>query len=169
MKFSDRMLTCLFGLVTVIVMVTGGCGKGSNIAPVSGKLTLDGQPMPGVRIVFSPRSMGGENNNPGPYSFAVTDENGDYSLITRYKDEGAIIGPHVVTMQYPDAPPGTLERLKSLLGEAKRSNEGVAEVETAIADFEKKKKERLPIPSSAEQHYDVPEGGSTSANFELEN
>lgn len=164
MQRSNQYLSCVFGIVLGLA-VTVGCGEEGNTVPVSGKVTVDGVPLVGVEVVFSPKSVGG-NNNPGPYSFGETNENGEYSLKTRYKDEGAVIGPHKVIMQYPDMQPGVMDELRDALADAKDAEEKAAAQEE-IAAYKKKLKGRIVIPKSATQDFDVPAGGNTSADFVL--
>ena len=165
MKCLDRNFSCVFGIV-IALMVSVGCEKGGNIVPVSGKATVDGEPLVGVEVVFSPRPVGG-NNNPGPYSFGETDENGEYSLKTRYKEEGAVIGPHKVIMQYPEMQPGVMDELRDAYEDAKVAGESVADIQAEMAAYKKRLKGKIVIPKSATQDFDVPAGGNTSADFIL--
>lgn len=152
----------------VAMVMIAGCGPSSSgpIAPVSGKLTIDGQPAPGVEIVFSPVEVKG-NPNPGPWSIATTDEEGNFTLETRYKETGAMVGKHHVTMSYPDMEPGAMDVLRAELMDAKASGNDPAEIKAAITALSKKLKGRMVIPASADQEYEVPTGGNRNANFEL--
>jgi hypothetical protein len=47
------------------VMVSTGCGVISNTPPVSGVITLDGQPLANAHIAFQPEATGG-NTVVGP-------------------------------------------------------------------------------------------------------
>lgn len=133
---------------------------------MSGKLTLDGKPMPGVEIVFSPAEVSG-NPNPGPWSAGITDAEGNYELKTRYKEVGAFIGKHNVSMSYADMQPGAMEELRGELADAKSSGEDANEIKAQIEQLKKKLKGRALIPASAPGVYEVPAGGNRSANFEL--
>ncbi|HPP52066.1 MAG TPA: carboxypeptidase-like regulatory domain-containing protein, partial [Thermoguttaceae bacterium] len=65
-------------------------GPGYKIAPVSGKITLDGRPMEGVHVSFQPQ--GG-----GPSSVGLTDKEGRYQLRRiDTQQPGAIVGTHQV-------------------------------------------------------------------------
>jgi hypothetical protein len=61
--------------------------------PVSGRITLDGEVLPGARITFQPTG-----EDPGPGSFGTTDAEGRFSLQTMEdsKREGAVPGTHHV-------------------------------------------------------------------------
>lgn len=75
-----------------------GCGGAPYaIAPVSGKVTKNGQPYPGVVVLFEP--IGGEGNlNPGPTSGGKTGPDGTFELILHdeVKTMGAVVGKHRV-------------------------------------------------------------------------
>src|SRR5262249_34965527 len=73
-----------------------GCGGGPKVAPVSGRVTLDGQPLAGASVNFQPLSDG-NNLNPGPGSYGKTDADGRYSLRVVVDDRpGAFVGKHRV-------------------------------------------------------------------------
>jgi len=157
-------IPCLMALLLIT-----GCGPSSgNIAPVSGRLTLDGKPMPGVEVVFSPKIKEG-NSNPGPYSFGTTDADGNFELKTRYGDKGAVVGWHIVTMQYSDIEAGVMEALRAELAEIKGSGEGdPAEVQARIDEVTKKLKGRAIIPADAEGDFEVIQGKDNVADFAFE-
>lgn len=60
------------------------------MAPVHGRVTLDGQPLPDTSVVFQ---VSGKSPSGGR-----TDENGDYELIYKRGVKGAIIGMNRVTI-----------------------------------------------------------------------
>ncbi|MDG1875294.1 MAG: hypothetical protein P8J27_15375 [Mariniblastus sp.] len=150
-------------------LVICGCGPSSGtISPVSGKLTLDGEPMAGVEIIFSPKMVEG-NANPGPYSVGTTDAAGDFTLKTRYGDEGAVVGSHIVTMQYSDIEAGVMEELRGELEDIKTSGEGDAEdIKAQMAAVTEKLKGRAVIPADAEGEFVVKQGVDNVANFAFE-
>jgi hypothetical protein len=83
----------LVGLLTLASVA--GCG-GSNltVAPVSGTVTLNGQPLPNAFIMFEPIESGGTNT---PTSNGRTDDKGHYVLsIPVTNDKGAVLGKHTV-------------------------------------------------------------------------
>jgi len=70
--------------------VAAGCGKGGpDIAPVKGRVTLDGRPLANVNVEFQPDDM-------KPPSTSGTNENGEYQLIYKRGMEGARLGHHRV-------------------------------------------------------------------------
>jgi hypothetical protein len=84
------LLVCLTGLAV-------GCGDGRQVGTVSGRVTLDGQPLADARVNFQPV---GDARNTGIGSFGKTDANGDYSLtLIDEKGQGAIVGTHRVMIK----------------------------------------------------------------------
>ncbi|HVV98756.1 MAG TPA: hypothetical protein VHB77_00365 [Planctomycetaceae bacterium] len=83
------------------VLVLAGCGKSNepHFVPVSGSVTLDGQPVHGARIEFLPDAGKGTD---GPASFAELDEGGDYVLESVGGKQGALVGHHKVTIKCPE-------------------------------------------------------------------
>jgi hypothetical protein len=75
-----------------------GCGgERFPVAPVSGTVTLDGQPLAGARVGFEPRRTD-ESINAGPGSYATTDAEGRYRLETLDGRRGAVVATHDVTL-----------------------------------------------------------------------
>lgn len=97
--FSRRPLQLL--LITIANLGVVGCGDELKIAPVSGRVTLDGAPLEGARINTQPRSQTGEPTV-GVGSFAVTDVQGRYNLeLVSPPRVGAVIGEHSVLIKMP--------------------------------------------------------------------
>lgn len=94
--------TYRFWLVFAALALCAGCGGRDlpDLAPVSGTVTLDGQPLSGVLVSFYPQSGG----RPGT---GVTDEQGHYELMYVDGEEGTKLGPSrvEVTMMWPDGEP----------------------------------------------------------------
>lgn len=80
----------LLGVTTAAaaLFVCGCGGSGPKLGRVSGKVTLDGQPLEGAAVEF--------HSQEGRGSIGVTDAQGSYQL--SYTDDrmGAIIGQHTV-------------------------------------------------------------------------
>ncbi|MCA9184927.1 MAG: hypothetical protein R3E01_23400 [Pirellulaceae bacterium] len=93
MPKRDRFL---LAILLTIIGTTIGCGRGPNVVPVSGRITMDGQPLADAAITTQP--MAGENSNsPGPGSFGKTDADGHYELeLVKPAKKGAIVGTHRV-------------------------------------------------------------------------
>ncbi len=68
-----------------------GCGdSGPQLAPVTGQVLLDGEPVADAGVLFSPDS-------PGPAASGSTDEQGKFSLMTGSRD-GALVSSHRVVI-----------------------------------------------------------------------
>ncbi|NIL96301.1 MAG: hypothetical protein GTO62_03955 [Planctomycetales bacterium] len=97
-----------------LLLAAGGCGSSEfPLAPVSGKVTVDGAPVAGARINFETKRQGAERRS-GPGSYATTDEEGRYRLETLFGYDGAVIGPHTVwitTLEVRELEDGTEEIL----------------------------------------------------------
>lgn len=75
--------------------------KKLKLTPVSGKVTLDGEPVAGAKVVFLPRKLFVEQALPHPPSAAITDEQGVYHLQTD-KTDGAPPGEYLVLVSKRD-------------------------------------------------------------------
>jgi hypothetical protein len=90
------MLRRLSILAALAVLSAGCSSEPYKIAPVSGRVTLNGQPVPRAAVMFQPVAVEG-NFNPGPGSTGVTDADGRYTLTVVGKDtKGAVVGKHKV-------------------------------------------------------------------------
>lgn len=75
-----------------VAAAMAGCDDGpDNMAEVSGKVTLDGQPLSGARVTFTPVGAGSSSSG-------VTDSDGHYELSLSRDIEGAVIGEHTVSV-----------------------------------------------------------------------
>ncbi len=92
------MHSTMFSILTVsiaLLSLVGGCGRGDlpPLGDVSGKVTLDGEPLVGVIINFEPES--------GRGATATTDEEGNYTLTYTYGVKGTKLGPSTVMFEWP--------------------------------------------------------------------
>ena len=142
-----------------------GCGDAS-IAPVSGKVTWDGEPVAGIRLVFSPILHKGQTDA-GPWSSGLNNEAGEYSLETRHKDVGAVVGEHTVSFVYDDVT--HIDTYKELLREAKQAKDQAAidAAKKEIAQYNEAQKTRPKASGNHTEKFEVPSAGTTEANFEL--
>ena len=132
---------CVFPLLLPIL---AGCGGGPyNVAPVSGRITLNGQPLANASVSFQPLAEGGKIN-PGPGSGGFTDSDGRYALKLDGTDtRGAVIGKHMVRIDLTH--------------------------QDNSADDRPKRFKRLPARYNVKTklEYDVPTRGTDSADFQL--
>ncbi|MBA2114688.1 carboxypeptidase regulatory-like domain-containing protein [Bremerella alba] len=88
-------LTRIVVLVSLCLLV--GCFGSDKIAPVSGLVTLDGEPLAGAIVGFEPIAQEGDLEA-GYGSYAKTDDDGHYTLRSLKNEEGALIGQHRVSV-----------------------------------------------------------------------
>ena len=124
-----------------------GCStRPYELAPVSGIVTLDGQPLEAARVRFEPRSSG-DAVNVGPGSIGVTDSAGRFQLETIRQEAGAVVGSHVVRIgtRQTRLDPENLDRLEVLAEEV------------------------VPIQfnTNTTLRFEVPPGGTEEAHFDL--
>jgi len=84
------------------VVFSGGCGSEFKLAQVSGKVTLDGAPVPNLQVLFEPQDKG------QPSSLGFTKPDGTYQLRCTSGQDGAVVGQHIVrvTANEVDDPAG---------------------------------------------------------------
>src|SRR4051794_764642 len=90
--FSRR---CAVGLFWAAIVIVPGCGPSENLpecAPVSGKVTINGEPLGFGMVIFHPEKAG----NTGQ---AATEADGTYVLNTYGTKDGAVVGNHTVTVE----------------------------------------------------------------------
>jgi hypothetical protein len=92
----QTLLRLSLGFVfSFLLLATTGCGTGYSVAPVSGQVTLDGDPLPDASVTFQP--VAEQDSSAGLGSYGRTDENGRYSLkLIENDQEGAAVGKHRV-------------------------------------------------------------------------
>lgn len=84
-----RLKRCIAALGGILMLA--GCGRGNvNVVPVSGIVTLDGNPVAAAYVTFLP-----QNGRP---SVGRTDLDGRYELAFTGKNKGALVGTHRVTV-----------------------------------------------------------------------
>lgn len=89
----------LLPLLTIglVVLLGPGCGpSGPRLGYVEGTVTLDGVPLPGAKVIFTPVD-GGRS------SMAVTDGRGFYVLEFAAGEKGAVVGKHKVSVSTYEA------------------------------------------------------------------
>jgi len=86
----------IFAAITLAAITFTGCG-GGNSATVSGKVTFDGEAVPGGSITFNPVTEGRPAG-------ATINGDGTYTLGTAKEADGALIGKHTITFVPPEDP-----------------------------------------------------------------
>jgi len=77
----------------VLLLAIGGCGSGSGLVNVQGRLTYKGQPVPSTYVLFCPED--GKRASRG-----MTDDDGSFTLANSRDDMGVFIGRHTVVLKY---------------------------------------------------------------------
>jgi hypothetical protein len=87
---------CRLAVFLIPLVFIAGC-SGQSVVPVSGRVTLAGQPLAGVVVYFRPNES---RSNPGAGSVGTTDSEGYYELRQIQPERrGAVIGEHLVTIR----------------------------------------------------------------------
>jgi hypothetical protein len=136
------VLVCLL----LLLLPALGCGR-NDIVPVSGQITLDGQPLAEAVVVFQPMRNPRDPDaaaHSGMGSVGRTDAAGRYRLRLVEPDrEGALVGRHSVTITTAATSPA---------GDDSALPEG----------------ERVPREwRDGSQRFEVPPQGTSTADFEL--
>lgn len=165
-------------LITMFLMsmVVSGCGTdGFVLAPVSGRVTIDGQPVAGVRISFEPIADE-KRKYPGPESIAITGEDGSYKLYTTDEERrGAVVGKCRVKIW---TIPGDQMNQNTVITDDQDPNyDSVAEIKALKAQIRaSKKKNAAPVSlgiipfrfnDRTELSFEVPSEGSDKADFAI--
>ena len=81
---------CLVCLAALALLVGCGTSTGPNTVPVTGLVTLDGTPVPGAVVTFSPQTADGQA------AAGTTDGSGRFELTTSVSGDGAVPGSYFV-------------------------------------------------------------------------
>jgi hypothetical protein len=136
----------------LLALAVVGCGgSGFKLAPVSGRVTVEGQPVVGASVTFEPVGSK-DNTDPGPGAVGLTDAEGRFTLATVPDNrKGAVVGPCRV-------------RIKVI----ERGNEAANPWEDPVIKSKRTTK-HLPLKynDQTDLKFDVPANGTTEADFKL--
>jgi len=132
----------LVSVAAASLCLTGCSEEKFPLVPVSGRVTLDGEPLPDARVAFEPIAAEGESMA-GPGSYATTDSQGRYSLKTLDGRTGAVVRKHRIKIGTHQAP-------------ATRAGTEMPKIN-----------EKVPESFNRDTTFDVPEGGTQSADFRI--
>jgi hypothetical protein len=95
-----------YALLALLAVAAGGCSdRGYRVAPVSGRVTVNGRPAVKYHVEFLPDG-GGKVLNPGPGAVGVTDAQGVFVLnCPQTREKGAVVGRNRVVLT-ASSPPG---------------------------------------------------------------
>lgn len=137
------MIRSVFALAALTAIV--GCNdRPYRLAPVSGTITLDGEPLAGVVINLQPMAGGGDA--PGPGSTGKCDADGRYTVETLHGEPGAVVGKHRVRIYGPKA---------EAIPQSDVDTPGVQEIIPAKYNYE------------SQLTLDVPESGAEASDYAL--
>jgi hypothetical protein len=139
------MIRYVTSVLVGITFLSLGCGKNPHrLAPVSGRVTMEGKPLANALVAFLPDTKPGAM--PSPTSRGETDQNGRYTLTSSEDKPGAVVGTSKVR----------ISTMKSTGG-------GEGEGGAILA------RETVPERYNArtELTFDVPEEGTDQADFAL--
>jgi hypothetical protein len=71
-----------------LALAVAGCDRGPEIAPVTGRVVVDGKPIQNAEVTFEPAA--------GRASHGHTDQDGRYELRYDRQTMGALVGSHTV-------------------------------------------------------------------------
>jgi hypothetical protein len=98
-------------LVGVCFLSSSGCGGTEKVVPVSGRVTHNGKPVPGLVVSFVPQAQTATGVSTGE-----TNDDGDYTLtVVKTRRSGAVVGTHKVWVSLPREPyvePADMEKKK---------------------------------------------------------
>lgn len=98
-----RFIPILMSCILFVASLTIGCGdKKYDMAPVSGRVTVDNKPLEEITVSFQPIATSNNSSNAGIGSIGVTDASGCFTLKTIDGKQGAVVGMHVVRLYVPD-------------------------------------------------------------------
>lgn len=89
-------LSCGFAICGLVLFGSLGCSKYDNLATVSGRVTVNGQPMEGLQVTFT--SLDQEKRRP---SKGTCDADGEYTLMFTINEKGGTVGRNRVSIEEP--------------------------------------------------------------------
>ena len=166
MQYSSHKF--VFSVLASVLLISAGCGT-PGLQPVSGRVTLDGEPVANAEVIFAPMQVEGATNA-GPHSKATTDSDGRFELASKDGNKGAIIGKHRVGITTGKLSDMDVSKVVSaaLAENPKITDKALAEVRLkAIRDFTPKSKLSDSYNRKTILTFEVVQGGTEEANFDL--
>lgn len=165
-----RMLNGLVGFCATVAVALTGCNGGSNVdtVPVTGTVTMNGQPVEGAAVTFSPEGA-------GHAAAAVTDASGKFQLTTETSGDGAVAGAYKVTVTKYEKRADTVaageEDMDAVYAAMEAAGEDVSGSGDKKGTEDDGPKNELPAqyasPQTTTLQAEVSEGGENDFSFEL--
>lgn len=152
-------------LVGLVLCHLVGCGSGTDVdlVSVSGRVTLDGEPVVGIPVLFTPQATTGSDRLlTGAMSYGVTDESGRYKLrqVTVGRRPGVPAGQCKVRIGDDEVSMALKAKKKKDVAEGESANHGRRERHNASNS-------PTGLPRIYLETFVVPEGGTEEADFTL--
>src|SRR5262245_36401663 len=130
----------LAALAAACLLGASGCGGGSEtVVPVSGTVTRNGQPVPGLVVSFVPVAALQTG-----VSIGETDDTGKYNLtVAKTGKSGAVVGTHKVWVSRPREPyvepdeKGEMKRQRPKANVAAKPHDELAEILKKYGNLDK--------------------------------
>lgn len=90
MNTTHRLANIIALCVVPMMLCFVGCSDGPAVAPVTGTVTQDGEPLAGAMVEFQPDA--------GAPSYGYTDDAGQYEIQYQVDEMGALLGHHYVSV-----------------------------------------------------------------------
>ena len=94
------MIRPISSTLLCVLLLFAGCGRPLDYtAPVTGTVTIGGQPANAFTVIFHPAK--------GRPATGTTDAQGRFTLTTFESGDGAVLGDHIITVTdaFPNGPP----------------------------------------------------------------
>jgi hypothetical protein len=146
-----KITRVLLSVTVMLCLMSSGCGSSRpETAPVSGRVTYQGRPVPSGRIAFQPEE--------GRLAIGAIDSDGHFSLTTFKPGDGALLGKHRVTIEATRLSGG--DPLPKNRQEELRVGGGVPPVVEQLVPEKYSRLETTPLKAEVSR-------GSNTVNFDL--
>jgi len=140
-------------LAAAALLVMAGCGeKEASLVPVSGRITVNNEPLPNARVLFTPSDPKVASVN----SSALTDDGGNFELKATDGRPGAVVGQHSVIISPPMVINSATTVTAGNLG-ARPGDE--VDLPDSVRFAQPKTKGAATLAGPAEVSFEVPNGG----------
>lgn len=111
-------------LPAMMLVLLSGCG-GATMAPVKGRVVCHGKPVSAAAVVFSPVPKSETDRESGKPGTGYSEPDGTFVLSTFKVRDGALIGPHRVTISLEETNPAKCKRVTKLVKDVKAGDNDI--------------------------------------------
>src|SRR5690349_7504009 len=108
----------------MVILLLAGCG-GPTMAPVKGQVVCHGKPVSAAAVVFSPVPKAETDRESGKPGTGYSEVDGTFVLSTFKIRDGALIGPHRITVSLEETNPAKCKRVTKLVREVKAGDNDI--------------------------------------------